>query len=136
MPERDLKPPGLRAVLAAQAVIRRFLQPTLLADYPALNALVGLPVYIKHENHQPVGAFKVRGGLYLMSQLSNEERANGVIAASTGNHGQSIAYAARRFDVPAMIGVPVGANPGKVEAMQAMGAEVIFHGHDYDECRV
>ena len=123
-------------MFAAQKVIRQFLEPTLLTDYPALNDLAGMRVLIKHENHQPVGAFKVRGGLYLMSQLSREEREHGVIAASTGNHGQSIAYAARRFDVPAIIGVPVGANQGKVEAMRALGAEVIFHGRDYDECRV
>jgi len=92
--------------------------------------------WFKHENYQPVGAFKVRGGINLISQLSPDERARGVIAASTGNHGQSIAYAARLFQVKARIVVPEGANPGKVAAMQGMGAEVIFHGSIYDEAQL
>jgi len=83
-----------------------------------------------------VGAFKVRGGINLISQLSPEERTRGVIAASTGNHGQSVAYAARLFDVKAIIVVPEKANPGKVAAMQGMGAEVIFHGATYDESKL
>ncbi len=90
----------------------------------------------KHENYQPVGAFKVRGGINLISQLSPDERARGVIAVSTGNHGQSVAYAARLFGVKARIVVPEGANPGKVAAMQAMGAEVIFHGAIYDDAQL
>jgi len=92
--------------------------------------------WFKHENYQPVGAFKVRGGINLISQLSPDERARGVIAASTGNHGQSVAYAARLFQVKARIVVPEGANPGKVAAMQGMGAEVIFHGSIYDEAQL
>ena len=83
-----------------------------------------------------MGAFKVRGGINLISQLSPEERTRGVIAASTGNHGQSVAYAARLFDVKAIIVVPEKANPGKVAAMQGMGAEVIFHGATYDESKL
>ncbi len=90
----------------------------------------------KHENYQPVGAFKVRGGINLISQLSSEERARGVIAASTGNHGQSVAYAARLFGVKAIIVVPEKANPGKVAAMQGMEAEVIFHGITFDEAKL
>src|SRR5258708_27230325 len=90
----------------------------------------------KHENYQPVGAFKVRGGINLISQLSPEECTRGVIAASTGNHGQSVAYAARLFDVKATIVVPEKANPGKVAAMQGMGAEVIFYGATYDESKL
>src|SRR5713226_10656540 len=89
----------------------------------------------KHENYQPVGAFKVRGGINLISQLSVDERARGVIAASTGNHGQSIAYAARLFGIRARIVVPEKANPGKVAAMQGMGAEVIAWGANFDEAR-
>jgi threonine dehydratase len=92
-------------------------------------------VWVKHENHQPVGAFKVRGGVNLISQMGADERHRSVIAASTGNHGQSIAFAARLFGVRAMICVPEEANPVKVEAMQDLGAEVIFHGRDYDEAR-
>ena len=127
--------PTLREVLRARRVIARFLPRTPLIRYPALDAVAGAALYLKHENHQPVGAFKVRGGLYLLSQLSDEERARGVIAASTGNHGQSVAYAANRFGVRAIVGVPEGANPGKVESMRALGADVIFHGADFDEAR-
>ncbi len=128
--------PTLRDVLRARRVIRQYLPPTPLIRYPAIDQLVGAEVYVKHENYQPIGAFKVRGGMYLMSRLSDEERRSGVIAASTGNHGQSVAYAARQFGVPAIIGVPEGANPGKVESMRNLGAEVIHHGPDFDAARV
>src|SRR5207302_9803947 len=116
--------------------IRPYLPRTPLHSYPAMNALLGTRVYIKHENYQPVGAFKVRGGINLISQLSPEERERGVIAASTGNHGQSVAYAARLFGVQAIIVVPENANPGKVAAMEGMGAEVIKHGATYDESKL
>ncbi|MBI4306167.1 MAG: threonine/serine dehydratase, partial [Chloroflexi bacterium] len=125
--------PSFQDVLAAQRRIRTYLPRTPLHSYPAINSLIGTRVYIKHENYQPVGAFKVRGGINLISQLSPDERARGVIAASTGNHGQSVAYAARLFGVSARIVVPERANPGKVAAMQGMGAEVIFHGSMTDE---
>src|SRR4029453_15400452 len=88
------------------------------------------------ENYQPVGAFKVRGGVNLISQLGVEEHERGVIAASTGNHGQSVAFAARLFGVTARIVVPERANAGKVAAMQGMGAEVIFHGDGFDAARL
>lgn len=127
--------PTLRDILRARRVIRRYLSATPLINYPALDRMLGFHLHIKHENHQPVGAFKVRGGIYLTSQLSDDERRRGVIAASTGNHGQSVAYAARLFGVPAIVGVPEGANPAKVESMRTLGAEVIFHGRDYEECR-
>ncbi len=91
---------------------------------------------VKHENHLPTGAFKVRGGVNLVSQLSPDVKARGVIAASTGNHGQSVAYAAQLFDVAATIVVPEGANALKVDAMRNYGAEVVFHGKDFDEARV
>jgi threonine dehydratase len=127
--------PTFQDVLQARLRIRPYLARTPLYSYPALNELVGTKVYVKHENYQPVGAFKVRGGVNLISQLSREERERGVIAASTGNHGQSVAYAARLFGVTARIVVPEGANPGKVAAMQGMGAEVIFHGANFDQAR-
>lgn len=127
--------PTFQDVLQARLRIRPYLARTPLYSYPALNELVGTKVYVKHENYQPVGAFKVRGGINLISQLSREERERGVIAASTGNHGQSVAYAARLFGVTARIVVPEGANPGKVAAMQGMGAEVIFHGANFDQAR-
>ena len=122
-------------MLAARQRITPYLRPTPLYHYPALEMLTGAPVWVKHENHQPVGAFKVRGGVNLVSQLGPAERRRGVIAASTGNHGQSVAYAARLFGAHAVICMPEQANPVKVESMQALGAEVIFHGQDFDEAR-
>src|SRR3978361_668251 len=119
----DLAAPDLAGVLAARQRIAPYLRPTPLHRYPALDAVAGTEVYVKHENYQPVGAFKVRGGINLVSQMSADEREHGVIAASTGNHGQSVAYAARLFGVKARIVVPERANPGKVAAMQGMGAE-------------
>ena len=127
--------PTFADVLRARRRIAPYLRSTALHTYPALDELVGTEVWVKHENHQPVGAFKVRGGVNLVSQLSEEERRRGLITASTGNHGQSIAYAARQFDVPATICVPTGANPVKVESMRALGAEIVEHGADFDEAR-
>src|SRR6266705_392917 len=131
-----MEAPSYEDVLRAHKQIAPYLLRTPLHEYPAINDLVGTRVFIKHENHQPTCAFKVRGGINLISQLSVDERARGVIAASTGNHGQSIAYATRLFGVRARIVVPEKANPGKVAAMQGMGAEVIFHGTIYDEAQV
>jgi threonine dehydratase len=128
--------PDFQDVLQARRRIRPYLAKTPLHTYPALNALLGTDIYVKHENYQPVGAFKVRGGINLISQLSSEERARGVIAASTGNHGQSVSYAARLFGVKSLIVVPEKANPGKVAAMRGMGSEVIFHGATFDESRL
>jgi threonine dehydratase len=127
--------PDLADVLAARRRIEPYLKPTPLYRYPALDTLTGARVQVKHENHQPVGAFKVRGGVNLVSQLSEDERRRGVIAASTGNHGQSVAYAAEEFGVRAVICMPEQANPVKVESMRALGAEVVFHGADFDEAR-
>ena len=131
----DLKEPDFPDVLDAARQIRPYLQPTPLRRYPSLDRLVGAEVHVKHENHNPTGAFKVRGGINLVSRLSDDERARGVIAASTGNHGQSVAYAARLFGVPAVICAPAAANPVKVEAMQDLGAEVVLHGERYDDAR-
>jgi threonine dehydratase len=130
-----LTTPDLSDVLAARQRIGPYLQRTPLYRYPALDALTGARVWVKHENHQPVGAFKVRGGINLISQLSADDRGRGVVSASTGNHGQSVAYAAGLFGVQAVICVPEQANPVKVESMRALGAKVIFHGRDFDEAR-
>src|ERR1700719_406582 len=127
--------PDLADVLAARRRIAPFLQPTALYGYPALDAMTGAQVRVKHENHQPVGAFKVRGGVNLVSQLTADEPRRGVIAASTGNHGPSVASAADVFGVRAVICMPEQANPVKVESMRALGAEVVFHGRDFDEAR-
>jgi threonine dehydratase len=131
----ELAIPDLSDVLAARRRIAPYLQPTPLYSYPALDTLAGTRVWVKHENHQPIGAFKVRGGLNLISQLGPDDRRRGVITASTGNHGQSVAYAAAVFGVPAIVCVPEHANPVKVESMRALGAEVIGHGRDFDEAR-
>ena len=122
-------------VLEARRRIAPYLRPTPLYAYPALSELVGVDVFVKHENHQPVGAFKVRGGVNLVSRLTDDERERGVIAASTGNHGQSIAYAARLFDVRATICVPEEVNPAKLASMRALGAEIVVHGCDFDDAR-
>lgn len=127
--------PQLDDVLDAQRVIGPHLPATALRQYPLLDELVGATVFVKHENHQPTGSFKVRGGVNLVAQLSPEWHRAGVAAASTGNHGQSVAYAARLFGVGATIFVPRSANPGKVASMRAMGGEVIEHGVDFDEAR-
>lgn len=127
--------PTLADVLEARRRISPHLRPTPLYGYATLDQLLGAEVFVKHENHQPVGTFKVRGGVNLVSQLSADERERGVIAASTGNHGQSIAYAARLFGVHATICVPEAANPVKVASMRGLGAELVFHGRDFDEAR-
>ena len=128
--------PTFNDVLAARERISHYLQPTALNRYPALDALVGTQTWVKHENHQPICAFKVRGGINLVSQLSDDERRRGVVTASTGNHGQSIAYAARLFGVRAIVCVPEGANPVKVSSIRGLGAEIVTHGVDFDEARV
>jgi threonine dehydratase len=125
----------LAAVLAARQRIAPYLRTTPLYAYPTLDAMTKTRVWVKHENHQPVGAFKVRGGVNLMSQLTADELRRGVTAASTGNHGQSVAYAARLFGARAVICMPEQANPVKVESLRALGAEVVFQGRDFDEAR-
>jgi threonine dehydratase len=127
--------PDLADVLAARQRIAPYLAPTPLYRYPALDALTGARLWVKHENHQPVGAFKVRGGINLLTQLTETERSAGVTSASTGNHGQSIAYAANLLGIRAIICMPTEANPVKVESMQALGAELVFHGRDFDDAR-
>lgn len=127
--------PRFQDVLAARERIRPYLAPTALHRYPALDDLVGTTTWVKHENHQPICAFKVRGGVNLMAQLNDAERASGVITASTGNHGQSIAYAARLFGVRAIVCVPEGANHVKVKSIRGLGAEIVTHGKDFDEAR-
>jgi len=131
-----LEPPTFRDILRARAVVHRYLPPTPLVQSPALSERLGFEVVLKCESLQPIGAFKVRGGIYLMSRLSPEERARGVVTASTGNHGQSIAYAARLFGVRAIVYAPESANPVKLAAMRRLGAEVVLTGRDFDEARL
>ncbi len=124
--------PTFQDILRAQKTIRPYLAPTPLHHYPMLDKLLDAEVYVKHENYQPIGAFKVRGGINFMAHLPADIRQRGVVTASTGNHGQSIAYAAQQFGVRAVIVVPEEANPVKVEAMRSYGAEVVFHGADFE----
>jgi threonine dehydratase len=118
----------------ARRIVYRTLRPTPLLRHPLLDAETGLSIFVKHENHNPTGAFKVRGGLNLIARLSGEER-RGVITATTGNHGQSIALACEREGVPCTIVVPEGNNPEKNAAMRAYGATVIEFGRDFDAAR-
>jgi threonine dehydratase len=130
-----LEAPTFSDVLEARRRIREYLPRTPVYRYAGLSELVRAEVWVKHENHQPTGAFKVRGGVNLVSQLSTAERERGLVCASTGNHGQSIAYAAGLFGVPATVVVPEDANPVKVSFIQDFGADLVAHGRDYDEAR-
>ena len=127
--------PTLSDVLSARRQIAPYLRPTPLYAYPALSELVGAETWVKHENHQPIGAFKVRGGVNLVSRLDDAERRRGVVTASTGNNGQSISFAGRLFGVRVVVCVPEGANPVKLASMRALGGELVEHGRDFDEAR-
>jgi threonine dehydratase len=127
--------PTMADVSRARDVIAQYLLPTPMLSTPAIDALLGFQAFLKCENLQPVGAFKVRGGLFMMSDLSAEERARGVVTASTGNHGQSIAYAAREYAAQSTVWMPEEANALKVASMRRLGADVRFAGRDFDESR-
>jgi threonine dehydratase len=127
-------PVTLRDIYAARRVVMQALRPTPLLRHPLLDAETGLRIHVKHENHNPTGAFKVRGGLNLIGRLTGDER-RGVITATTGNHGQSIAMACSREGVPCTIVVPVDNNPEKNAAMRAYGATVLEVGRDFDDAR-
>jgi threonine dehydratase len=130
-----MQPPTYADVLAARPRVYAHLQPSPLLHHPLLDEWVGCRVLVKHENHNPTGSFKIRGGLNLVGQLEDRERQRGVIAASTGNHGQSLALACQLHSVRCRIVVPMGANADKVAAIRAFGAEVVEHGRDFDEAR-
>ena len=127
--------PGFEDVLRAREVVRSHLLRTPALPWPTLARQLGCELFVKHENHLPTGAFKVRGGVNLVHALSPDERARGLVAATRGNHGLSVAWAAQRFGVRARIVVPKGNNPEKNDAIRALGAELIEHGRDYDEAR-
>jgi len=127
--------PTIADIYAARPRVYRALKPTPLLRHPLLDAELGLDIRVKHENHNPTCAFKVRGGLNLIGGLTAEERRLGVITATTGNHGQSIALACQREGVACTILVPRRNNPEKNAAMRAYGAELVEHGKDFDEAR-
>ncbi|MCA9133208.1 MAG: threonine/serine dehydratase [Planctomycetales bacterium] len=120
-------------VLDAARRIQPFLPATALRNYPVLDRLLGCTVLVKHENHQPTGAFKVRNALAAMTQLDDAARSRGVVAASRGNHGLGLAYAGRLLNVPVTVCVPVDNSHTKNEAIEGCGAELVQVGKDYDE---
>ena len=130
-----MTPPTYADILAAAPVVYRYIKPTPLYEWPGLSELLGCRYFIKHENHTPTTAFKVRGGIYLVSRLPDEQKRRGIIACTTGNHGQSLAYACRLFGVRCVLVVPAKSNPDKVASMRSLGAELIEQGRDYDEAR-
>jgi threonine dehydratase len=127
--------PTLDDVYHARMRVEEVIRPTPLIQHPLLVAETGLDIHVKHENHNPTGAFKVRGGVNLIASLSEDERARGIISASTGNHGQSVAFASQRAGVSCIVAVPQGNNPDKNAAMRAFGATVVECGKDFDEAR-
>jgi len=120
-------------VLRAWPIVHRYLPRTPLYRYPLLSARAGFDAYVKHENHLPIGAFKVRGGVNLFANLSDAQRRRGIVTATRGNHGLSMAWAARTFGSRAVIYVPKRNNPEKNANMEAMGAELVVFGNDFDE---
>jgi threonine dehydratase len=128
-------PVDLDMISAARDRIRPYIPVSPFQNYPVLDADVGhgIHVVVKHENFNPTNSFKVRNGFSFMTALSDDERRRGIVAATRGNHGLGLAYAARTFGVKATICVPLGNNPDKNEGMRALGARLIEEGRDYDE---
>jgi len=122
---------SLSNVMAARQIIRPHLSPTPLRRYPSLDRHIGATVFVKHENHNPTGTFKIRGGINLMHHLATNET-SGVVTYSTGNHGTSVATSARMAGLNAVVVVPKGSNPLKVQAIKDAGAELIEHGEDFE----
>ena len=129
-------PVDYKDVIQAREQVYEYLRPTLLNEWPLLKERLGFRYLLKHENHQPTGAFKVRGGINLLSRLPEEQKQRGIISCTTGNHGQSLAYAARQFGVRCTLVVPERGNPGKIQSMRALGAELIEHGKDFDAAKI
>lgn len=126
--------PVITELDAARAIVYRHMSSTPTHTWPLLSARAGCDVWVKHENHTPIGAFKVRGGLVYLSGLkATQPDLKGVISATRGNHGQSLAFAAAKVGMKAVVVVPHGNNPEKNAAMVALGAELIEHGEDFQE---
>ncbi len=121
---------------AASAIVREVMPPTPQYAWPLLAARTGAEVWVKHENHTPTGAFKVRGGLVYAAGLRARPEVRGLVTATRGNHGQSIALAGRSVGLPVTIVVPHGNSVEKNAAMRAFGAELVEHGEDFDQARV
>ena len=127
---------SLSQLRAAQEVVYSALRPTPALAWPLLARRLGTEVVVKHENHNPTGAFKVRGGLTFVDALKRRSPgATGLISATRGNHGQSLAFAGRRAGLAVKIYVPRGNSVEKNAAMRALGAELVEHGDDFQEAR-
>jgi len=126
----------LEELESAAALVHGVIPPTPQYRWPLLNERAGFELWVKHENHTPTGAFKVRGGLVLLETLRQTAGFRGVISATRGNHGQSLAFASARAGARCVILVPHGNSREKNAAMRALGAELIEHGRDFDEARV
>jgi len=127
--------PTYSDVVATAPIVHQHLHPTPLYEWPSLSSLLGCSFDLKHENHQPTTAFKVRGGVHLVSRLPEEQKRRGILGCTTGSHGQSLAYAGRLFGVRCVLVVPKRNNPDKVAAMRNLGADILEHGDDYDAAR-
>lgn len=127
--------PKFKDILEARALVKNYLPRTPLYSYPQLSQLLDARVYVKHENHMPTCAFKVRGGINLIAHLTREQQERGVVTASTGNHALSVAYACGLFGVPATIVMPERSNPVKVKAIKSLGANIVFFGRIFDESK-
>ncbi len=127
--------PSLAQLEEASALVHEIMPPTPQYAWPLLCAELGAQVWVKHENHNPIGAFKLRGGLVYFEDLAKRGRVAGVISATRGNHGQSVGFAARRYRLPATIVVPRGNSVEKNAAMRALGVELIEHGEDFQAAR-
>jgi threonine dehydratase len=128
--------PSLDVLQAAADIVYETMAPTPQYAWPLLKAAVGAEIWVKHENHTPIGAFKLRGGLvYFRDYSQGGGRAAGVISATRGNHGQSVGFAARKYGIPATIVVPHGNSLEKNAAMRALGVELIEHGDDFQAAR-
>ena len=127
----EIVQPSLASLESAAALIYQSMPQTPQYRWPLLDSRVGTAVWVKHENHAPTGAFKLRGGLVYFDELVREGKPAGVVTATRGNHGQSIGFAARRYGVPAAIVVPHGNSVEKNAAMKALGVELIERGRDF-----
>jgi threonine dehydratase len=128
---------NLKQLQQAAAIVHKVIQPTLQHNWPQLCQSCGCEVWVKHENHTPTTAFKVRGGIHLLHQINAApQQPTGLISATRGNHGQSLAFAGRRANIPVTIVVPENNSQDQNRAIQSLGAELIIFGKDFEAARL
>ncbi|MBM32058.1 MAG: threonine ammonia-lyase [Chloroflexi bacterium] len=127
--------PTIENVKSAKKAIKKYINITPLTHYPSLDKILDAEIWVKHENFQILGSFKVRGGLNYGTYLKKPDSSSVLVTPSTGNHGQSIAYSAKVFGYKSIIYCPLGINPSKIESMENLGAQVISEGNSYDESK-